>query len=182
MVTNRTEPYAGSETLKTDCAPIVSAMPRSLPLPVQLGRALSLLVLLVILPPGGRFLPVSASHVRYGSVVWEPVPNRTNTISVTVRLAYRKGFYRKSRQIGAPFRTIERLQWHKGARANYIGNFATTPGGKFDGWVYSTAKAQHTYTQQFVDSNSYWDISVTGCCRLGNMRANSHKSFSLLRE
>ena len=73
-------------------------------------KHMPLLVLVLLL--GNGLLPAAASHVRYGSVTWEPVPNRTNTISITVRLAYRKDMYRGSSQVGIPFRGwFERLRW-----------------------------------------------------------------------
>ena len=118
----------------------------------------------------GWLLGTSATHVRYGSLTWSPVPNRTNTISLTVRVAIRKHVYRGTGYEGARFYArFENLRWDGSSGFTRLGYLTTAVGGVFDDWVFATKTLQHTYSQAHIDSNAFWDITLAGCCRYGKI-------------
>jgi hypothetical protein len=122
-----------------------------------------------------------ASHFRYGTMSWAAVPNRTNTIGVSVRIAYRANIYRNMRNEGQKFRaTLEGFEWAVGTyRKQRLRTMTVSSGGLFDGWIYAHGYFEHTYSQSFVNSKSSWRVRLSGCCRVGGMRANTHKYYTV---
>ena len=138
-------------------------------------------MILFLLAAGVMLATTHASHFRYGTMSWAPVPNRTNTIGLSIRIAYRANVYRRMRNEGEKFNTrFEGLEWAVGSsNKNSLGTMTVSSGGLFHGWTYAHGYLEHTYTQTFVDSQTNWRIRMSGCCRVGNMRANTHKYYTI---
>ena len=136
---------------------------------------------LILLLAFGLLATSMASHFRYGTMSWVPVPNRTNTIGISVQVAIRAGRYRPSSQVGNVFTaTFENLNWAKGTyNTKRMGSLTVNSGGLFDGWIYASTYMEHTYSQAFIDSKSSWEILLSGCCRVGGMRANSRQYYTV---
>ena len=122
-----------------------------------------------------------ATHFRYGTMSWAAVPNRTNTIGLTIQIAYRSNVYRNMDEEGSSFRPIfERLTLAKGTlRSQRLKQMTISSGGIFDEWIASHGYIEYTYPDSFVSSNADWTIELAGCCRVGTLRHNAHRRYSV---
>ena len=77
---------------------------------------------------------------------------------------------------------FEGLQWAvgitRGSRLN--AKMTVSSGGLFDGWTYANGYVEHTYSQAFIDANEDWSIRLWGCCRIGTMRFNRNKYYTVV--
>ncbi|MFD1096265.1 T9SS type A sorting domain-containing protein [Salegentibacter chungangensis] len=108
----------------------------------------------------------NASHFRYGTLSWKPVPGDPNTIEFKLDVAYRHSFNN-----GQPI--SDYIYFGDGTNQFITPTITSINYG--EDWHYATA----TFTKTYANPGDYNVIWANNCCRIFALQNNSSDNYSL---